>query len=298
MSRASFFALLMMTGLCILAFAGNSLLARAALAAGQMDALTFTAVRVISGAFALAVLAALRCRGGFRRWGGEVLPGKADVLGVVALGLYMAGFSAAYGGIDAASGALILFAIVQVVVLGWGMVRGQRPTGLQCGGVVLALAGLVYLLAPSARVQALWPVCWMVAAGVGWGAYTLLGRSAGDPLARTTRNFIGAVPLGLVLLLLGSPGGSTASAYGLAIVSGAVTSGLGYALWYRTVPRLSVTASGVSQLLVPPVTALLAVALLAEPVSWRLGVASAVTLAGVGLAIRGGTRQRPSEDSR
>ena len=298
MSRASFLALLVMTGLCILAFAGNSLLARAALADGQMDAMTFTAVRVMGGAFALAVLAALRDRGRFKQWADGVLPGKADVLGVVALGLYMAGFSAAYGGIDAASGALILFAVVQVVVLGWGIVRGDRPTGTQCGGVVLALAGLVYLLAPSAEVRALWPVCWMIAAGAGWGAYTLLGRSAGDPLARTTRNFVGAVPLGLAMLLLGSPGDSTAGAYGLAIVSGAVTSGLGYALWYRTVPRLSVTASGVSQLLVPPVTALLAAVLLAEPVSWRLGIASVVTLAGVGLAIRGGKKQTPSRDSR
>lgn len=275
----------------MIAFAGNALLARAALSKGAMDTQTFTAVRIVAAAFTLGLLLAWRGNGRLRERALLLLPGKSDISGVLSLCLYLAGFSVAYGGMTAASGALVLFAVVQVTVMCWGMIRGVWPSWVEWCGAFVAFAGLVYLLAPSVGIDANGPVLWMVAAGFGWGLYTVLGRSADDALARTTRNFIGSVPLGLGLLLLGSPGEASLFGHGLAILSGAVTSGLGYSLWYRTLPKLSLTMSGVCQLLVPPVTALLAVGLLHEPLTWRLVIASAVTLAGVGLVLFG--RHRP-----
>lgn len=270
-------ALIALVAFAIFAFAGNSLLARAVLAEGELSASMFTAVRLGAGAVVLFALCAAR--------GKVATPQLRDGPGIAALFVYMAGFSLAYGAMDAASGALILFGAVQLTILAWGAVRGVWPNAAEITGAALAMVGAAYLIGPGPGATPALPALIMAAAGVGWGLYTALGRAAGDPLALTARNFIGAVPLALALLLVTGAGEMTARGIGFAIISGAVASGIGYAVWYRAVPHLSLVASGVSQLTVPPVTAIGGALLLAEPLSVKLAVASAVILSGVALTV-------------
>ncbi len=271
------FRVLALVALAIAAFAGNSLLTRAALADGAMDATSFAAIRLASGAAALCVLAMLRSQ--------TVRPGKADIGGVIALFVYMAGFSLAYNDLDAATGALLLFGLVQMTVLTVGVMRGDRPSVLEVSGMVIAFGGLVVLVGDRANPASIQPVLMMAAAGIGWGVYTLLGRGAGDPLGRTARNFIGATPLAILVALLLGDVQLTFGAVWLAIASGVVTSALGYAIWYAVLPSLSRISAGVSQLLVPPVTALGGAVFLAEPLTLKLALASVIILAGVSLTI-------------
>lgn len=267
----------LLVALAIGAFAGNSLLTRAALAGGEMDAGAFAAIRLASGALTLGLLAGLRRR--------RIYPGASDIGGVVALFVYMAGFSYAYNNLDAATGALVLFGAVQLTVLAAGAVRGEHPRPLEIVGAVMAFGGLALLVGGGAGAAPMGPALLMAAAGAGWGVYTLLGRGAGDPLGRTARNFIGAAPFAVAGVLMVGVFDGSAETYALAIASGAVTSGLGYAVWYAALPALSRVTAGVSQLLVPPVTAFGGALLLSEPISLRLAAASAIILAGVALTI-------------
>lgn len=269
-----------LAALAIVAFAGNSLLTRAALADGEMDAGAFGAIRLFSGAAMLALLALSRAQ--------NVLPKAGDISGAGALFVYMAGFSYAYNNLDAATGALILFGVVQLTIIAAGLMRGARPGLLELAGAAMAFGGLVWLVgggdAGGAGADMSYaPVLLMAAAGVGWGAYTLLGRGAGDPLGRTARNFVGATPPAVIAVLLFGDVAVPWEGVLLAIASGAITSGLGYAVWYAVLPDLSRMTAGVSQLLVPPVTALGGALLLSEPLTLKLAVASAIILAGVAL---------------
>lgn len=271
------FRVLALVALAIAAFAGNSLLTRAALADGGMDATSFAAIRLASGAAVLCVLA---------MWRGQMVrPGKADIGGVIALFVYMAGFSVAYNDLDAATGALLLFGLVQLTVLAAGVLRGDRPGVLEISGMIISFGGLMLLVGDRANPASMPPVLMMAAAGVGWGVYTLLGRGAGDPLGRTARNFIGATPLAVLVALLVGDFQLASDAVWLAIASGVVTSAMGYAIWYAVLPSLSRISAGVSQLLVPPVTALGGAAFLAEPLTLKLALASVIILAGVALTI-------------
>ncbi|MEO1252764.1 MAG: DMT family transporter [Pseudomonadota bacterium] len=271
------FRVFALVALAIAAFAGNSLLTRAALADGAMDATSFAAMRLASGAAALCIFALWR--------GQSVRPGKADIGGVIALFVYMAGFSLAYSELDAATGALLLFGLVQMTVLAVGVMRGDRPRLFEISGMIIAFGGLVLLVGDRANPASAPPVLMMAAAGVGWGVYTLLGRGAGDPLGRTARNFIGATPLAAFVALLLGDFHLTSSAFWLAVASGVVTSAMGYAIWYAVLPSLSRISAGVSQLLVPPVTALGGAALLAEPLTLKLAASSVIILAGVALTM-------------
>jgi drug/metabolite transporter (DMT)-like permease len=276
------------TSLALIGFAANSLLCRMALGDGAIDAASFTAVRLASGALVLVLLARSWRRGAAR----------GSTISAAALFAYAAPFSYAYLRLDAGMGALILFAAVQATMIGWGIARGERPRPAVWIGLALALGGLVGLAAPGASSPDPIGTAAMTAAGIAWGVYSLRGRSApGSPLATTAANFARSVPLAAALVAIAAAAsGLSASGRGLvlAALSGAVASGLGYSLWYAALPGLTATRAAVLQLLVPVLAAGGGVGLLDERVSTRLVVAGAAILGGVALAIRAGARARAS----
>lgn len=265
------------TGVTMLAFAANSVLNRIAVGGGDTDPLAFAAVRVVAGAAVLAALVGLR-GGAVRAGGGGRLPG---VFGLV---VYLTGFSLAYLALGAGVGALILFGSVQVTMFGGALLAGEPVPGRRCLGAGLAFAGLVWLVAPGGAEVPLAGAAAMGCAGFGWGIYSLAGRGAADALAATAWNFVLAVPVMLGIALIW--GGMRMDAQGLwlAVLSGAVTSGLGYALWYAVLPALGAARAAVAQLTVPVLAALGGAVLIGEGVGWRFWAASAVILSGVAIA--------------
>lgn len=267
--------LMLFTLAAMVAFAGNSLLCRLALQQTRIDPASFTLLRLVSGAGMLWLLISLR--GGGRRLGG----GWPAAL---ALFVYAAGFSFAYLSLPTGTGALILFGAVQASMIGYGLCRGERLGAQQLCGMTLAFAGLVGLLLPGATAPALQGSLLMLAAGVAWGCYSLLGRGAGQPLRDTAGNFLRAVPLAAVLSSLTLPGATLDGAgVALALSSGALASGLGYLLWYAVMPALAATTAATVQLSVPLLAALGGVVFLAEPISLRLALSAVAILGGVAL---------------
>ncbi|HVQ31156.1 MAG TPA: DMT family transporter [Vicinamibacteria bacterium] len=267
--------------LALVGFAGNSLLCRFALGAGAIDPAAFTLVRLSSGALTLALLA--------RGRGSAVSPAqpRGSWAGASALALYAVCFSFAYVRLPAGVGALVLFAVTQATMIGWGMHRGDRPGARESLGIAVALAGLVGLAAPGRTAPDAEGVALMAVAGVGWGSYSLLGRNAGDPLVSNARAFArAAVPAALVALLL-STGPLSPTGVVLAAVSGALASGIGYSLWYAALPHLSRTRAAALQLTVPVLAAVAGVVLLGEALTLRLVTAGAVILGGVALSVLG-----------
>lgn len=264
-----------LAALAIAAFAGNSLLTRAALAGDLISPGGFATIRLFSGAIVLAAL----CVATRRDW----RPTARDLPGGLALAAYTAAFSLAYVWLEAGSGALILFAAVGGTVALASLRTGF--TAREMGGLVLAFAGLVWLLLPGANAAPLWPAALMTLAGIAWGAYTLMGRSGGEPVGRTGRNFILAAPMMLPLLAIPASGFVSVEGVVLAVLCGAITSAAGYAVWYACLPRLPVIASGSVQLATPAAAALGGLILLGEAASWRLAGASALILAGIALTL-------------
>lgn len=268
---------LALTVLALLAFAGNSLLCRRALDGTDTDPASFTALRLLSGALVLAVLA-------YRP--GHARPRAGDTLSAFALFAYAACFSWAYAGLAAGTGALLLFGAVQATMLGVGLARGTRWSAVQACGLVLALAGLVGLLLPGISAPPPLPAALMLLAGVAWGVYSLRGRGVTDPVATTAGNFIRALPFALLACLLAAPWlriDVAGAAY--AVVSGALTSGLGYVAWYAALRGLSPQAAGSSQLAVPVITALAGLVLLDEAIGLRLVLGSLAVLGGIALTL-------------
>ncbi len=263
----------------LVCFAANSLLCRAALGPRLVDPATFTTVRLASGAAMLALLVAAVRRS--RPAGGSV--GSA-----LALFLYAAAFSLAYVRIGAGVGALLLFTAVQVTMVGWSALRGARPGRLQLVGVAVALAGLAWLVLPSATAPDSLGAALMLAAGVAWGVYSLRGRAAGrDPLSTTASNFALALPLTAALSVgLARQASLTPAGVALAVASGALASGGGYSLWYAAVPTLGATRAAAVQLAVPVLAGLGATAFLGERLTARITVAAAAILAGIALTLR------------
>jgi drug/metabolite transporter (DMT)-like permease len=297
-SHMSPLRLSLFTVLALLAFAGNSLLCRGALAAGAIDPGPFTLVRLASGAAMLAVLQGLRWRHGTgdRR----VLGAGADnngltrilaiqdltASGPIALALYAVAFSWAYLRIPAGVGALVLFGSTQATMIGWAFRRGERPRPLELVGIVIALVGLAGLAAPGRTAPDPVGVGLMAVAGVGWGVYSLLGKGARDPLAANTAAFTWSTVLAAALLAFPALGRSfSPRGILLASLSGALASALGYSLWYSALPHLSRTRAAALQLTVPVIAALAGIALLNEPATLRLAVSGAVILGGVGLSV-------------
>jgi drug/metabolite transporter (DMT)-like permease len=260
----------------MLAFAANSVLNRWAVGPGHIGAVEFALVRLVAGAAVLAVLV-LWQRGGWA-WPGA----RGRVAGVLGLSAYLLGFSLAYRGLDAGTGALVLFGAVQVTMFAGALWSGEVVPGRRWAGAVLALAGLALIAAPG--VVAWGPLLLMALAGLGWGIYSLAGRGTADPLAATAWNFLLSVPLVLPLGLAVGVAAPNATGLALAVVSGAVTSGLGYALWYAILPRLGAARAAVAQLTVPLLAAIGGAVILAEWPGLWFWLASLLVLGGVALA--------------
>lgn len=267
-------ATLALAVLAIMAFAGNSLLARAALADGQIGPGSFTAIRLAAGA---AILLPWLFRG---------VRERPNWRGALALFVYCGAFSFAYVELSAATGAMVLFAAVQVTIVTASFLSGTRLRAIDVAGVVLAMTGVVILLGANATPGPIVAMLSMIAAGVAWGLYSVLGRTTADPARRTAGNFLLAALLAVPLPLLDSGHDFTASGIGLAIASGAITSGLGYLAWYKVIPRLPQATVGAAQLATPVVAALAAAALLSEPLTSRLALAAVLIIGGIAATFR------------
>ncbi|HEX8297609.1 MAG TPA: EamA family transporter [Rubricoccaceae bacterium] len=275
-------ALAAATLLVMAAFAANSVLARLALAGGHADALAFTAVRLAAGAAVLGALVVAR----------RVRP-AGDTASALALLVYAAAFSVAYLALPTGTGALVLFGSVQVTMIGWGVAHGEHLRTSQMLGLILALGGLAVVVAPGVGAPPLGAAALMAVAGAAWGAYSLRGRSEPDATAATAGNFLRAAPIAAVLMLAAGEPHADPTGIGLAVASGALTSGLGYAAWYAVLPRLRATTASAVQLGVPVLAALGGVAFASEALSLRLAAASAATLGGIALVARS---RRPARE--
>jgi drug/metabolite transporter (DMT)-like permease len=276
--------IVVLTLLALTAFAGNSLLCRAALSRTAIDAATFTSVRLVSGAIVLWVLVWLR--GGPRA-------GAGNWLSALALFAYAAAFSFSYIHLPAAAGALILFGAVQTTMIAYGLARGERMRAAQLAGLLLAGGGLVGLLLPGLSAPPLPGALLMLGAGIAWGVYSLRGKGAGDALKVTAGNFARAAPMALALSAL-QYSGAVADPAGAwyAFLSGALASGVGYAIWYAALPFLKSTTAATVQLSVPVIAASGGVLFLGEPVTLRLAAASIAIIGGIALVVLSGKPSR------
>lgn len=278
--------LFLLIALTMVAFAANSILTRMALADGGIDPISFGQVRLLTGAVMLVALVLFR-----RRSVGFLARGRVSA--VAALFVYIIGFSVAYVSLDAGVGALILFGAVPVTMMVGAALAGERLGARKLVGAVVAFGGLAWLMLPGGPsiVPSTLHAGLMVLAGIGWGVYSLVGRSDGDPLEATAANFLYATPFAFAFAIFipAQLGASHVTAQGLVLasVAGAVTSGLGYALWYAVLPRIAATQAAVAQLTVPVIAVAGGVALLGESVGLQLIIASAVVLGGVAWSVTG-----------
>ena len=285
--------LVVLVSTAMLAFAGNSLLCRMVLKHAAIDAASFTAIRLLSGACMLWLVVRLTRDKAASHPEGRPLPGSW--LSACALFVYAAAFSFAYVSMSAATGALLLFGSVQATMIGYGVWRGERLRKLQWAGISLALAGLVTLMLPGLASPAPLASLSMISAGAAWGVYSLRGKSAANPAQNTSTevtagNFLRTVPMALALTLVmrllmadGLRPDPAGMAY--AVVSGALASGLGYAIWYQALPALKATHAATVQLSVPVIAALGGVLLLGESLTGPLVLASFTILGGIALVI-------------
>jgi len=268
-----------LTGAALIAFAANSLLCRWALGQHHIDAASFSTLRVIAGAVTLGIILMARNRGVFPRL-------APDWRSVAALCAYMLGFSFAYLSLSAGTGALILFGCVQLTMFIVSLRGGEAFSALSWGGLGVAFAGLIYLVSPGLSAPDPLGAVLMGAVGVAWGAYSLLGRGAKDPLATTAANFAFSVPVVLAASIIAfSQMHLSQTGLLLAVASGAIASGCGYVIWYAALRGLSGTRAAVVQLAVPVIAAIAGVAFLGEHVTMRLLIASAATLGGVAIVL-------------
>lgn len=282
----SYARIVTLTLLAMSAFAGNSLLARLALRETDIDAASFTAIRLISGAGALWLVVRMRR---------STEAGSGNWPSALALFAYAACFSFAYLTLPTGTGALLLFGAVQTTMIGHGLWLGERLRSVQLAGLVFAFGGLVGLLLPGLSAPPLFGSLLMLTAGIAWGVYSLRGRGSGDPTRITAGNFLRTVPFAALLSIWTWDGISLGGAgFWYAALSGAVTSGIGYAIWYTALPALEATKAATVQLSVPVIAAFGGTVLLGEPVTLRLVLASLAILGGIALVI-GDPPHRPKE---
>ncbi|RTL73116.1 MAG: DMT family transporter [Hyphomicrobiales bacterium] len=265
-----------LTVIAMLAFAGNNLLCRLALAHDAIDPASFALVRLASGGVTLWLL--------MRPSGGKI---DGSWAGAVALLTYAFAFSFAYVTLQAGAGALFLFGAVQITMIATSLAKGERLAGLQWMGFAAAVAGFVMLVAPGVSAPPVGGAILMIGAGLAWGAYSLIGRGATNAMADTAGNFLRSIPVAVVLWALAAGFGQTWSFAGAAyaMLSGAVTSGLGYTIWYAALPGLTRAQSSSVQLSAPVITALIGTVLLSESVTLRLALSSIAILGGIALVI-------------
>ena len=273
-----------LTATALVAFASNSLLCRMALGTEAIDAASFSTIRLIAGAVSLGLIVASTRRASYRAQGSWT--------SAAILFLYAVPFSYAYGLLTAGTGALILFGTVQVSMLLTALVEGERPPLRQWLGLVLAIAGLVYLLLPGLAAPSPLGAILMATSGVGWAIYTIRARDAVDPLAQNAGNFARSIPMTVVVSLAALRFRHLeTSGVVMAAVSGAVTSGLGYVVWYAALRGLTATRAALVQLVVPVITVVGGVVVLREPLSVRLVLSAAITIGGIALALTGKDRR-------
>lgn len=265
-------------GLAMVAFAANSVLGRMGLIETNIGAGSFALIRLCSGALMLAALVLLQKRSLTGSWisGGALL-------------IYAGFFSYAYLALPAGTGAIILFGVVQITMLGWGLKQGEAFGPAQVLGLVLAMSGLVWLVSPSVETPPLFGSIAMMISGIGWGIYSLLGQGSGDPVAATAGNFARASVFAILLAIpvLAARPEPIPEINGIlfAVASGIVTSGLGYVIWYAALRDLKATQAGIAQLSVPAIAAIGGVIFLSEPITLRFTLASSIILLGVALGI-------------
>lgn len=269
-----------LTTFTLISFAANSLLCRMALGKGLIDPVSFTTLRLISGAIILVPISRLVA---------EAPPAaerKSPWGSGVALFVYAITFSLAYISLGAGMGALILFGAVQATMIGAGLKSGERPPPAQWLGLIIALGGLVYLVFPGITAPDPLGALLMLIAGIAWGVYSVRGKGVPAPVSSTARNFVRAAPLAVIASAIASSmGHAEETGVILAVMSGSLTSGLGYVLWYKALRNLTTTRAAILQLLVPVLAAFGGVVILAERVSARLAIASALILGGVTMAV-------------
>jgi drug/metabolite transporter (DMT)-like permease len=266
-----------LTALAMIAFAGNSLLCRVALRQTAVDAASFTLIRIVSGAVCLWLIVQLR-KGTSAKAGSW--PSALALFGYAAL------FSFAYVRLTAGTGALLLFGAVQATMILWALRKGERLRLAQIVGLFIALAGLVTLVLPGLSAPPLGAAVLMLGAGIAWGVYSLRGKGAGDPLRATAGNFLRAVPMAVLLsLVMWRSANFDRAGLGYAIASGAIASGIGYAIWYTALPALKASGAATVQLSVPVLAAAGGIAFLGEQLTLRFVLASAAVLGGIALVI-------------
>jgi len=270
-----------LTAFALVAFAFNSILCRMALRTGEIDPASFTVIRLVSGALALSIIIYL-----FNRKAGFGALG--NWYSAFFLFTYAICFSLAYIGLTAGTGALILFGFVQVAMIGVSIIRGERPSLLEWIGLIVAVAGLVYLVLPGLSAPPLVSAVLMSAAGIAWGFYTLRGKGSSDPLAETGGNFLRSVPMVLMATVpFISQVHLSARGVVVAAISGGVTSGIGYTVWYAALRHHTPSRAAALQLSVPIIAAGIGVALLSESFDTRSYVAAAMIIGGIGMTIAG-----------
>ena len=275
-----------LTVLALVAFAGNSVLCRLALADSSIDAASFTTVRLVSGAIALLIILSATSRGtrpaSYGSW-----------MSAAMLFLYAACFSFAYISLDTGIGALILFGMVQATMVAGALMAGDRPAVAEWIGWLLAIGGFVYLVSPGLTAPSPGGSALMAIAGIAWGIYSLRGRNESFALAGTTYNFVRSVPLVLIVSAFSLQDlHLTTNGVVLAILSGTITSGVGYAVWYTALQSISSMQAAMVQLSVPVLAAAGGILLLSESISLRLIVSSLLILGGIFLAIFSKTKLR------
>jgi len=270
--------LFFLVALTMIAFAGNSVLNRLGVGVLGMDPMVFAVVRTFSGAVMLATLVMAR--------GHRVPINPARIRGALALAAYMIGFSWAYLTLDAGLGALILFGVLQVAMFGYAILRGQTIPTARWLGAIMALVGLAVLLWPTGPTAIpIWGAIAMIVAGLAWAVYTILGQGEVDALAASAGNFVICLPIVSVALLFSETTELSVAGVLVAMFAGAVTSGLGYALWYRVLPNMPTTTAAVAQLSVPVTAVAAGVILLQEVLSLRLIVAGILVLGGIAVSL-------------
>lgn len=287
MSERSALSTILFTAFALLAFAGNSVLCRLALGEESIDAGSFTVIRLLSGILVLSLLWYLMQR---RTGAHQDKTGRGSWGAAMMLFLYALAFSYAYINLDTGTGALILFGAVQITMILISLFKGHRLLWVEWLGLLLAFSGFVYLLAPVVNTPGLWGFMLMTLAGIAWGIYTLMGRGSDNPLSDTHFNFLRTLPCVVVMLILILASGEmNLSSKGiiLAILSGAIASGIGYAVWYRALSGLSAVQAAVLQLLVPVIAAFGGVLFTNEIISIRLMLASLLVLGGIMLVVTG-----------
>ena len=276
---ASFVKTMIYTILALMAFAANSVICRLALKDGAIDPGMFTSIRLSSGAIVLIVLVFISKE---RRQEKS----KGSWISAAMLFLYAAAFSYAYVLLETGIGALIVFGVVQITMIASSFISGYRMNGLEWLGILLALAGFLYLLLPGASAPPLHGFILMTLSGIGWGIYSLRGENSKHPLVDTAYNFLRALPF-LILLFYFLAQESNYSTKGilLALLSGIVTSGIGYTIWYAALKGLNSIQASIVQLLVPVLAAIGGVIFVGELISFRLMASSLMILGGILLLI-------------